>query len=138
MDMKIKIRFHNKLQWKFLLNTYFCVPIGLKQVEGVAYPSNRILLIFKQLCILHGDFLNLILLGSLSRSSYQPGALDVIFYPCFTDRKTELCACAPVGTITTFYLFCMLGLHEKCSLNGKSMAEKVWKPLTYTMLYINT
>lgn len=65
---------------KIFIKHLFCIHIGLKQVEGIAYPSYLILLIFKQLCIPQGDFLNLILLGSLSWSSYQPGSLDVIFF----------------------------------------------------------
>lgn len=39
MDMKIKIAFPNKLQWKFLLNIYFCIQIGLKEVEDMTYPG---------------------------------------------------------------------------------------------------
>lgn len=129
---------YNTLQWKFLWNIYFSIYIGLKQVEDTAYPGYLILLIFKQLSIPQGELINLISLGFLSHLillSTWWARCD--FYPCFTDRKTELYSCAPTGTISTFICF-ILGLHEIFCLNKKAMAKKVWTPFIYTMLYINT
>lgn len=129
MDIKIKTLLHNKPQWKFSLKTYFCTHTGLQHTEDTAYPSSLMLLIVKQLCIPQGEFMNLILLGSLSRSSALLDALGVIFFfffkSPFTDRKTELCTCASTGIVTSFWLlFCISGLHEKLCLNKKRMAKK--------------
>lgn len=54
--------------------------MGLQQIEDTAYPGYLILLILKQLCTPHGDFINLIFLSSPSWSSDPPRALDVILF----------------------------------------------------------